>query len=367
MQDVDEEEPADVEEVLEVVKAAKLMTKVVTTAKATTTAEATKVSVPKRRRGVIIQDPEETTSTDVMHSKVQSKDKGKGVHTEEPKPLKSQAQIEQDETFARQLDVELNADINWNAIMEQVKRSKRLNDAVMNYQALKKKPLTEAQARKNMNIYLKNMVGFKMNYFKRMTYSEIRPLFEKHYNNNQAFLEEVNEEVTLPEKEVEVEAHKRKGESVEKEISKKQKMDEEAEELRNHLQIVTNGADDVYTEATPLASKIPIVDYKIHFERNKPYFKIIRADGNHMLFLSFRTLLNDFDREDLKSLWKLVKESVWRDQKGRYGLAKRYHLTHFALEQMLNNFRLEVKEESEISLELLRLVRRQLNEGYVPA
>nr|GEZ58677.1 hypothetical protein [Tanacetum cinerariifolium] len=32
-------------------------------------------------------------------------------------------------------------------------------------------------------------------------------------------------------------------------------------------------------KATPLASKIPIVDYKIHLERNKPYFKIIRADG----------------------------------------------------------------------------------------
>nr|GEW83354.1 hypothetical protein [Tanacetum cinerariifolium] len=61
-------------------------------------------------------------------------------------------------------------------------------------------------------------------------------------------------------------------------------------------------------EATPLASKNPIIDYKIHFERNKPYFKIIGADGNHMLFLSFSTLLKNFDIEDLDSLWKLVKE-----------------------------------------------------------
>nr|GFA09048.1 hypothetical protein [Tanacetum cinerariifolium] len=38
-------------------------------AKQTTTVEAPKVSVPRRRRGVIIQDPEETTSTVVMHSK----------------------------------------------------------------------------------------------------------------------------------------------------------------------------------------------------------------------------------------------------------------------------------------------------------
>nr|GEW29317.1 hypothetical protein [Tanacetum cinerariifolium] len=128
----------------------------ITTARATTTAKATKVSVPRRRIGVVIQDPKETTSTVVVHLEVQSKDKGK----------------------------ELNADINWNDVMEQVKRSERLNDAVMKYQDINRKPLTKAQARKNMIIYLKNMAGFKMNYFKRMTYSGRRPLFEKHYNYN---------------------------------------------------------------------------------------------------------------------------------------------------------------------------------------
>nr|GEW69461.1 copia protein [Tanacetum cinerariifolium] len=288
--------------------------------------------------------------------KVQSKEKVKGLLIEEPKPLKGKAQIEQDEAFARQLESELNADINWNVIMEQVKRSERLNDAVMKYQYLKRKPLTDAQARKKLIIYLKNTAGFKINYFKGMTYSEIRPLFEKN-----------------------------------------KRMDEEAEDLKSHLQIVANDDDDIYTEATPLELKIPMVDYKIHFERNKPYFKIIKADGNHMLFLSFSTMLKNFDREDLESLWKLVKErfektepknyfddyllktlrimfeqhdveaSIWRDQKGRYGLAKRYPLTHFTLKQMLNNVRLEVEEVSEMSLELLRLLRRQLIEGYVHA
>nr|GFD21635.1 hypothetical protein [Tanacetum cinerariifolium] len=133
----------------------------------------------------------------------------------------------------------------------------------------------------------------------------------------------------------------------------------------------------------PLTSKVPVVDYQIHHENNKTYYKIIRADGTHKLFLSFITLLKNFDREDLEALWKLVKErfesielknfshdfllntfkimfeklnveaNVWRDQKGRYGLAKKYPLTHFTLEKMLNNLRLEVKEESEMSLELL--------------
>nr|GEW91374.1 hypothetical protein [Tanacetum cinerariifolium] len=122
---------------------------------------------------------------------------------------------------------------------------------------------------------------------------------------------EVNKEVTLPEKEVEVEAHKREGKSLEKEITKKQKMDEEEKELRSHLQIVFNDDDDVYTESTPLASKIPIVDYKIHLERNKPYFKIIKADDDFLLNI----LKIMFEKPNIEA-------SVWRDQKGRYGLAK---------------------------------------------
>nr|GEX32081.1 hypothetical protein [Tanacetum cinerariifolium] len=274
MQDIDEEEPAEVEKVLEVVKGAKLFTKVVTTAEPTTTttaAQVPKASALRRRKGIVIQDPEETAASVIMHTKVQPKDKGKGILIEEPKPLKHQAQIEQDEAFPRQLEAKLNANINWNDIIEQVMKSVRQNNEVMMYQALKRKPLTKAQERKNMMIYLKNMAGFKMNFFKGMTYSEIRPLFEKHYNSIQAFLEKEEEEVTVQENKTKEEGIKRQ-------------------------------------EATPLALKVPVVDYQIHYENNKPFYKIIRADGTYKLFLSFITLLKNFDREDLETLWKLVKE-----------------------------------------------------------
>nr|GEU66986.1 hypothetical protein [Tanacetum cinerariifolium] len=211
----------------------------------------------------------------------------------------------------------------------------------------------------------------------REEWVEIRPIFEKHYNSIQAFLKK-------GEKKIKEEGSKRKGKNLEQDTAKKQRIDEDAEELKRHLQIVANDDDDVYTEATPLASKVLVVDYQIHHENNKPYYKIIRVDGTHKLFLSFITLLKNFDREDLETLWKPVKEifesikpkyfsddfllntlkimfeksnveaNVWRDHKGRYGLAKKYPLTHFTLEQMLNNVRLEVEEESEMSLELLR-------------
>nr|GFB68499.1 hypothetical protein [Tanacetum cinerariifolium] len=251
---------------------------------------------------------EAATASVIVQSEVKSKDKGNGILVEEPKPLKRQAQIEQDDAFARELEAELNANINWNELVDQVKRKKRQDNTIMKYQALKRKPVTEAHARKN--------------------------IMEKG------------------EKEIEEEGSKRKFKCSEQRAAKKQKIDEETEELKAHLQIVPNDEDDVYTEATPLALKDPVVDYQIHHEDNKPFYKIIRADGSHQLFLSFITLLRNFDRDELEMLWKLVQErfqytepknfsgdfllstfkimfekpnveaSIQRDQRCRHGLAK---------------------------------------------
>nr|GEV00236.1 putative reverse transcriptase domain-containing protein [Tanacetum cinerariifolium] len=126
MHNIDEAVPAKVEELIKVVTAAKLMTMVVITAATTiTAAQVPKASAPRRRKGVVIQVPKETaTSLVIVHSKVKSKDK------------------------------------------DQVKRKEKQDNTIMRYQALKRKPLTKDQARKNMMVYLKNMAGFKIDFFK---------------------------------------------------------------------------------------------------------------------------------------------------------------------------------------------------------
>nr|GEU41147.1 hypothetical protein [Tanacetum cinerariifolium] len=213
LQDTDEAEPAEVEEVIEVVTAAKLMTDVVITDATTiTAAQVPKASASRRRNGVVIQYPEETTTTSVIvHFEVKSKDKGKGILVEEPKPLKRQAQIKQDEAFARELKVELNANINWDDVMEQVKKKEKQDNT--------------------------------------------------HYNSIQAFLEK-------RENEIEEEGSKRKDDSPEQRAAKKQRIDEKEEELKRHLQIIANDDNDVYTEATPLVLKmILLVEKKYPFTR----------------------------------------------------------------------------------------------------
>ncbi|GJR22799.1 hypothetical protein Tco_0971326 [Tanacetum coccineum] len=80
--------------------------------------------------------------------------------------------------------------IDWNTIAEQVQE--RQSDTIKRYQTLKKKPVSVAQARKNMMIYLKNMAGYKMGYFKGMSYDEIRPIFEEEYNKIQTLTAEAS-------------------------------------------------------------------------------------------------------------------------------------------------------------------------------
>nr|GEX99830.1 putative ribonuclease H-like domain-containing protein [Tanacetum cinerariifolium] len=79
--------------------------------------------------------------------------------------------------------------------IDHVKRKAKEDPAVKIYQVIKRKPQTEAQAKKNMMMYLKNVVGFKMDYFKGMSYDDIRPIFEAKFNSIVAFLLKIKEQI----------------------------------------------------------------------------------------------------------------------------------------------------------------------------
>nr|GEW42459.1 hypothetical protein [Tanacetum cinerariifolium] len=136
------------------------------------------------------------------------------------------------------------------------------------------------------------------------------------------------------------------------------------------------------------------------------------------MYYTFIKMLKNFDREDLKVLWSIVKDrfekvqpvddmdcyllhtlktmfehhvedTVWRNQQGLakvknwklfyscgvycvsmqttvyYLLVeKMYPLINHTLHQMFNNVKLQVDEECEMAYELLRLVKKQLKERY---
>nr|GEW18748.1 hypothetical protein [Tanacetum cinerariifolium] len=259
----DEPKPAELQEVIEVVTTTKLITEVIITAAPITTAIITTApSAARRRKGVVIRDPEETaTPSTIIHSEPKSKRQRKRNY-------------------------------------EQVQRKEKEDNVVLRYQALKRKPQTKAQARKNMIVYLKNMVGFKMDYFKGMSYDNIRLIFKKYFNSNVAFLEKSKEQL----EEEESRALKRTSPDVEAQVWKNQR--------------------GVHGLANVKSWRL-LESYRVH---------IITFTTTQMVLL----------------------------------VERRYPLTRFTLEQMLNNVRLEVEEESEVSLELLKFVRQQRQEGYKP-
>nr|GEX10592.1 putative ribonuclease H-like domain-containing protein [Tanacetum cinerariifolium] len=242
---------------------------------ATITASSVKVAAAstRRRKGVVIRDPEEE-STAIIPADTKSKDKGKGIMVEEPKPMKKKQQVEMDEEYARKLHEELNKDIewnkDWNAAIDHVKQKAKEDPFVQRYQVMKKRPKIEAHAQKNMMIYLKNVAGFRLDYFKGMSYDDI------------------------PQK-----------------AAKRKKLNKEVEDLKQHLEIVPDEDDDVDTEATPLARK------------------------GHTRWTS--------------SSLEESKDYPWSSK-----VERRYPLSRFTLDQLLNAVRLRVEEQSEMSLELLR-------------
>ncbi|GKF51245.1 hypothetical protein Tco_0147712, partial [Tanacetum coccineum] len=102
--------------------------------------------------------------------------------------------------------------INWN------------DPSVIRYHALQNIPRSEAEVRKNMMVYLKNQGGYKMKDFKGMSYDDIRPIFEKVWNQIHSFVAMNSEE--------EVPRLKRAGQDVEAKLAKRQRTEEVSESVQ---------------------------------------------------------------------------------------------------------------------------------------
>nr|GEZ93973.1 hypothetical protein [Tanacetum cinerariifolium] len=94
---------------------------------------------------------------------------------------------------------------------------------------------------------------------------------------------------------------KRKG------VKTKEQMDEEDSKA---LKWLNESQEDKAAKRKKLDEEVLVVDYEIYNKHNKPYYKIKRADSSHQLYLSFLSMLRNFDREDLEALWRLVKERL---------------------------------------------------------
>ncbi|GJY49997.1 hypothetical protein Tco_0439953 [Tanacetum coccineum] len=219
--------------------------------------------------------------------------------------------MEADFELAQRLQAEEHGEITIeerSRLFVELMNKRKKHFAKLRAKEIRKKPPTKAQKRNQMSTYLKNMARYKHSQLKRKSYDEIQKLFDKKMKRVNTFMD-MNSEVVKGSETRTEESSKRAGDEPKSDMSKKQKIDEhdlEEAEMKRHIEIVKD--DEVAIDDIPLATKPPvIVEYQIDKDGIMGYFKLIRADGSSKRYSSMIKMLQGIDREDLETLWKLVK------------------------------------------------------------
>nr|GEX59654.1 ribonuclease H-like domain-containing protein [Tanacetum cinerariifolium] len=181
---------------------------------------------------------------------------------------------------------------------------------VHKYQSQQRKLWSKKQKRDYYMAIIRSNLGWKVKDFRGMTFEEIKAKFTTVWKQIENFIPIGSKE--------EAERFKRKGIMFEQESVKKLKTSESVpeevnspdevpeEKVKEMMQLVP--IEEVYVEA--LQVKHPIIDWKVHIEGHKSYWKITRLGGSSASYQFFIDMLKHLDREDLNQLWALVKESL---------------------------------------------------------
>nr|GEU77416.1 putative ribonuclease H-like domain-containing protein [Tanacetum cinerariifolium] len=234
-----------------------------------------------------LRDDDETLAETLLNIKRSSaKDKGKGImqETELSKKLKKKEMIQLTLELQRQLDQRKEnipkgdqaKEIDWN------------DPQVLRYHALQNRPFSKIEVRKNMIMIWDQVHTFVSNDFK----IEREVMKRAGFNLQQGILKKQRLDQQTKE--------------IEEEVGAQGDSDQEVEELKLYMRIILK--KDIEIESIPLVVKPPvIIEYKIVKEGKISTYHITRADGNIRRYTSMINLLENINREDLKTLWKLVK------------------------------------------------------------
>ncbi|GKC03211.1 hypothetical protein Tco_0994821 [Tanacetum coccineum] len=131
---------------------------------------------------------------------------------------------------------------------------------------------------------------------------------------------------------------------------------------QEELSSIQDDEEEVTINVIPLAVKSPsIVGWKIHKDGRKSYYQIIRADGKSQMYMIFSHMLKSFDKEDLETLYKLVKanRTTGRLRFDLYVGREEVSSYTSTLTMMLEK-KLMIDYESEMAYQLLKFIVKQL-------
>ncbi|GJW46152.1 hypothetical protein Tco_0077798 [Tanacetum coccineum] len=199
-----------------------------------------------------------------------------------------QAKIEADHELAQRLQAEEQEELSVEekgTLFQQLLEKIRKHFATKSAKEKRSKPPTQAQQRKIMCTYLKNIEGKKPKDLKNKSFDSIQKMFDRAFKRVNTFVDFRTDLVEG--------SSKRAREELEQESTKKQKVDEykDITELQSLMEVILD-EEEVAIDAAPLATKPPtIVDWKIHKEGKKSYYQIVRADGKSQMYRVFSLML----------------------------------------------------------------------------
>ncbi|GKA45970.1 hypothetical protein Tco_0738766 [Tanacetum coccineum] len=219
-----------------------------------------------------------------VYTRRKAKDKGKDIMEEPVTPKKvkkrTQVQLSMDEELARKMEEEERARFNVEreARALQEEEEERLNlEAAWELQ----KQLDERQQVPLLNLkeltgMIQNQGGYKESYFKRMSYNDIRPIFERVWDH-------VNTFIPI-------------GSEVEKGSSKPSKRETSKTVEEEKVEKEDVKPDPEYQ----LLGRMEITDMEV--------YKLTRAYGTVSFHGGTESLFKRLDRDDLKVLYRLFQE-----------------------------------------------------------
>ncbi|GKC73889.1 hypothetical protein Tco_1119772, partial [Tanacetum coccineum] len=113
---------------------------------------------------------------------------------------------------------------------------------------------------------------------------------------------------TKPSQEQQSEDPKELSEEESKSLIVEKKDSDDHDKIINLQQWAVLVREEVSVEVTPFAVKSPICDWKIFKDRLRDVYQIFRVGQAPKAYPYFFSMLKEFDREDVVTLWKLVKD-----------------------------------------------------------
>ncbi|GJZ38375.1 hypothetical protein Tco_0584938 [Tanacetum coccineum] len=326
-----------------------------------------------KEKGVAFREVEESARPTRILSTIDPKDKGKGIMLYEDE----QAQFEREQRIAKERAAEQEAKDA--ALIDQMEDVQARMDADALLAARLQEEEREQFSIDEQARFLVETIA------ERKSFEEIQKLYEREQKWINDFVPMYDDN------------GKKDDDSQHQAESSKKRPIADSDEER----------DDFAIDVESLATKYPIVDWKTHIlTENMMYYQIIRADGSSKNYKIFSEMLDDFNKQDVIDLYRMVNEryettspegydtllwgdlktlfkpseedEIWRNQQNYnliswrlfdscgvhvllmdIGVAihmmikKKYPLTQEMLSRMLNR-RLEVDHESEMAFELLR-------------